>query len=184
MKLLLKRGLTCSVAKLDGPISMGQARWAKVIEELLQRVYTIVDIAGYTHIENDTPSAILSKNQVIVKGIDCRGHVMLDGVEGFADEESEHLLVISSWLLMKELGLTLRSLVEALPLPSVAAVLSGAQIGRAAHCLLRVLRQSKHNGIIDKTHMALLGVCERLLHANDPASHALVSEWLDEYLRR
>ena len=100
-----------------------------------------------------------------------------------------------SWIALKEICLSLASLVCELPLaddidddrkssdpedqfseapPRVdsqsqrgggggGGVLSRVQIKKIGDFLISVLIASKHNGVIDKSHEALLSCCERLL---------------------
>ena len=118
-----------------------------------------------------------------IEGVDCRGHVVVrgSGLDGLA----EHLIVVSSWLAIKEVALALGSWVKVAPLEGECGgvLLSLAQLQAVGSLLLSVLSHSLHNGVLENTHAALLQVCERLLSASEP-HRALVQGWLDALLQR
>ena len=135
-----------------------------------------------------------------VASVDCRGHVVLAGSE--LDGSSVHLIVVSSWLAIKEVCLLLGAWVKTCPLSlseaeaesgtekggggaagSRGSLLSVNDVQRIGGVFLSVLGHSKHNGVLENAHAGLLQVCERLL-SSDEVAYRIVCGWLDELMRR
>ena len=131
-----------------------------------------------------------------IASVDCRGHAVLAGSE--LDGSSAQLIVVSSWLTIKEVCLLLGAWVNTCPLSlsdaereasdsstagSGVSLLGVRDVRRIGGVFLSVLGHSKHNGVLENAHSGLLQVCERLLSLDEVAQR-VVGEWLEELMRR
>ena len=113
--------------------------------------------------------------------VDCRGHAVFNNLENFADQQSEQLVVVSSWLGVKETCYCLSHIVSSVPLMETS-ILSIADIDRIGEYFMKTLNQSKHSGVIDKARSSFMQVCERLYTTNNATYSGKVCEWLDKTL--
>ena len=103
------------------------------------------------------------------------------------DGFGEDLIVVSSWLAIREVALALGRWVQVAPihLPPVkgeaASLLTLEQLNHIGGLFLSILSHSKHNGVLENAHAGLLQVCERLLSLSD-ATYDLVHSWLTRLL--
>ena len=117
-----------------------------------------------------------------IDGVDCRGHVALKGSE--LDGLGSHLIVVSSWLAIKEVCLALGRWVQVAPIwgkGDRGSLFSMDQLNQIGGLFLAVLGNSKHNGVLENAHAGLLQLCERLLSSSD-ACYDLVRGWLERLL--
>lgn len=108
--------------------------------------------------------------------------------------QGEQLIVVSSWLGVKESCFCLAKLIENVPLPKLETdektsderndltMIRNDQIDEIGGFFLEVLQFTKHNGVIEKSHSAFMRVCRRLLNSNDEQIRGKVSKWLDVWL--
>eukprot|EP00755_Sulcionema_specki_P017458 Sspe_Gene.11271::Locus_3805_Transcript_1_1_Confidence_1.000_Length_6072::g.11271::m.11271 len=115
-------------------------------------------------------------------GVDCRGHAFYADRH---DDEGDRVVVINSWLAVKEACTLLADVLTTAPLAeggSAVEVLAVERVALSGAFLVSMSLESKHNGAIAKAAGALGRVCERLLRCRIPALHILPSQWLDRLL--
>ena len=180
------------------------SQWRAVVKEMLDTMMTVTHKSLQLHVhssnnnnnnKDDSTASSSSSSPPLdtpqVQGIDCRGHVVFEQTEATrALSEAERsyrsqLIVVSSWLAVKESSLALGS--------TVAAVLECERDGTRlvdpemvrsiGEHLLDVLLSSKHNGVIEKAHVAFLHLNQRLLASSDPVLRSLPPSWLDGLLK-
>ena len=171
------------------------------------------DGEGNVNGETQRPSTFIN--------MDCRGHIILPAKDGasseqtassgsggadaettttstsagsddFADQHGEQIVVVSSWLAVKEVALSLGEWVCTAPLPSGSASGSSAtssspfslaDLRSIGSLFFAILACSKHNGVLENAHEGLLGVCSALLESGCESLVSLVShEWLGTLL--
>ena len=141
------------------------------------------------------------EDEADIESVDCRGHFVLSHSQ--PNGSSAHLIVVSSWLTIKEVCLLLGAWINTCPLAlseaeaeakaagedsslcgsSRVSLLSVSDVQRVGGVFLSVLGHSKHNGVLENAHVGLLQVCERLLSSDDTA-YRVVNGWLEELMRR
>lgn len=128
---------------------------------------------------------------------DCRGHIILphenqgtstDNKTPVNSVFSTQLLVVSLWLGVKEVSLILGTAVELSPLPTTKESNDGLfnynQLLRIGELYFSILLSSKHNGVLEKSHIGFGLVCRRLLYSNHIFLHELVEFWLAQLLAK
>jgi len=106
---------------------------------------------------------------------------VFNNLENFADQQSEQLVVVSSWLGVKETCYCLSHIVSSVPLMKTS-ILSIADIDRIGEFFMKTLNQTKHSGVIDKARSSFMQLCERLYTTNNATYSGKVCEWLDKTL--
>ena len=132
--------------------------------------------------------------------VDCRGHVILED-ESMVDGQAEQIIVVGSWLIVKESSLFLAEAVAQWPLEHPltslsqgkedkgAYLLSFDSVKRIGNHLLTSLLTLKHMGAIASAGQAMYILCQRLYKVTmknvcGVEYRALPKEWLDNLLGR
>ncbi|KAG8384709.1 hypothetical protein BUALT_Bualt04G0146500 [Buddleja alternifolia] len=125
-------------------------------------------------------------------------------VTNFLEESKrpEQIVMVGSWLAMKEVSLLLGTIIRKVPLPTsdemgkvisnIAdesilpsdAILDIKQLETIGSHFLEVLLKMKHNGAIDKTRAGFTALCNRMLCSNDPRLCKLTESWMDQLMER
>ena len=130
--------------------------------------------------------------------VDCTGSTVIKGSIDQADDEN--VLVVASWLAVKEMSMLLAQMVALVPLvvsrPLVSVVLIGvvqeeqqgailgaAEVSRVADIFIHLLLSTKHNGAVEKAQLAFSALCERLLSSGATELYQLPTQWLTSLLR-
>lgn len=96
----------------------------------------------------------------------------------FCDQQTEQLIVVSSWLSMKEVCLTLAILVKY----CIPTLINIEDVEKIGDFLLRTLKNTQHCGVIEKAQNAFTSICISLLDQQQMSSSLIVSGFLDELL--
>ncbi|XP_043704566.1 thyroid adenoma-associated protein homolog [Telopea speciosissima] len=123
-------------------------------------------------------------------------------------KQSEQIVMVGSWLAMKEVSLLLGTIIRKIPLPSSAfsdstkhrepvceardvplvttsdAMLNIIQLEKIGNHFLEILLKMKHNGAIDKTRAGFTALCNRLLCSNDPRLCKMTESWMEQLMER
>ena len=164
--------------------------------------------SGHTaEAQGDRPSTFVN--------MDCRGHIILPasqqqqqqlhddqpegtstvgGGDDFADQYGEQIVVVSSWLAVKEVSLSLGEWVCTAPLPSstsaatsstsvsVSSPFTLADLRRIGSLFFAILSCSKHNGVLENSHEGFLAVVAALLEKHDATLSGIVGDWITQLL--
>jgi hypothetical protein len=133
--------------------------------------------------------------------VDCRGHMVMEDPEMVAGG-LEQRVIMGAWLLAKEAGAALASLLDRAPLPlgrggggareaglgedEPGAFVSSPVVARVGDLFLSALLRMKHIGGIHCTYEAFGDVCAALVRHGDrhPALGRLPGQWLSGLLSR
>ncbi|XP_042498155.1 thyroid adenoma-associated protein homolog [Macadamia integrifolia] len=123
-------------------------------------------------------------------------------------KQAEQVVMVGSWLAMKEVSLLLGTIIRKIPLPSCAssdstehgepvceaidvplvttsdAMLDIIQLEKIGNHFLEILLKLKHNGAIDKTRAGFTALCNRLLCSNDPRLCKMTESWMEQLMER
>ncbi|EPS68931.1 hypothetical protein M569_05834 [Genlisea aurea] len=144
-------------------------------------------------IVNDTESFLETSDEI--DSYDCYSQVG-------EMRSSEQILMVSSWLAMKEVSLLLGTIIRKVPLPGSVeataevsnlskidalnsdAMVSVRQLETIGSHFLEVLLKMKHNGAVDKTRAGFTALCNRLLCSNNPRLCQLTESWMELLMER
>ncbi|ETO16442.1 hypothetical protein RFI_20896, partial [Reticulomyxa filosa] len=103
-------------------------------------------------------------------GVDCRGHMQFSGLTDYSDQQSEQIIVVSSWLGVKEACWCLAQFVETCPLPKhdttekhIFYPMEKKHVVDVGKFFLQTLQTTCHSGVIEKSHIGFTLVCKELL---------------------
>ncbi|EKX50149.1 hypothetical protein GUITHDRAFT_135333 [Guillardia theta CCMP2712] len=95
----------------------------------------------------------------------------------------EQLLVVSCWLTLKEVALSVGMLVRVFQ-EEEERFLRREQIIESGNLLLDIIFSTLHNGAIEKARLGFQRLCQQLLRSQRSRVRFLPSEWLDRLLER
>eukprot|EP01063_Lacrimia_lanifica_P015331 TRINITY_DN22127_c0_g1_i1.p1 TRINITY_DN22127_c0_g1~~TRINITY_DN22127_c0_g1_i1.p1 ORF type:complete len:2172 (+),score=599.11 TRINITY_DN22127_c0_g1_i1:76-6591(+) len=154
------------------------AAWKELLSAIVEKVCAVCrhamrNVAGATtgEIDDFTPA-----------GVDCRGHAFFADRN---DEKSDRLVVVNSWLAVKEGCNLVAALITSAPLAAPGAaceVLPVDVIRHAGDVVIDVALRGKHNGVIAKASDALRTICHRTIRCRLAALHTLAAAWLEGLL--
>ncbi len=90
---------------------------------------------------------------------------MLDTDDTVADTEDEQIMVVSSWMCMREIVLSMGAWMLHVPLPcdGTDGLITMAQLHTMADMYMWILSATKHGGIIDKANIGWLQMTQALM---------------------
>eukprot|EP00898_Chlorokybus_atmophyticus_P008554 jgi/Chlat1/86/Chrsp1S03198 len=122
------------------------------------------------------------------------GHAETHGQEQSLSSIDAQTVLVASWLSVKEVSLVLGTMARKLPIQSLPAtgsaeggaswVLDLAQLKAMGELLVGVLLVLKHNGAVDKAHLGLAALCERLLQSGSAELSRLPAQWVGNLFER
>ncbi|CEM21233.1 unnamed protein product [Vitrella brassicaformis CCMP3155] len=127
--------------------------------------------------------------------IDCRGHPIMTRHDDTAADESaidmvneENVLVVGSWLSVKEVGETLMALLDWMPFcdseggGEEARLLTPSELDELGRQLLTLLVAVRHPGAMDRLAAAWTSLAQKLMCSGSVDLCHLPSTWLDTLL--
>ncbi|KAJ9452575.1 hypothetical protein DIPPA_15535 [Diplonema papillatum] len=176
LKSMVTVNRACGSASLQAGIVRHE--WRDTLVNLLRAVEQICsdamkNVAGATtgEVEEFAPA-----------GVDCRGHAFFADRH---DDEGDRLVVVNSWLAVKEGCGLISEIISTVPLAeegSPCEVLPAASVASAGQTLVQMALLSKHNGAIAKACSSLGVISHRTLRCRIPTLRGLPSQWLGDLL--
>lgn len=181
-------GLITDIASLSMRMHVPSHQFAQIVERLnpIQKQYGGILLEVPVSQQVDGASGPEAAEADFEEGdndddveVDCRGHAFVSH-GGESSTQQQRLMVVSSWLALKEISLLAGSVVRSAPLSNqtIMSVNDADSLGRVLLC---VLLNSKHNGVLENTYTGLLTICARLIDSGLVWS-ALVDTWLNELI--
>ena len=168
--------------KQTGTISLQECVVATDWKEYFSQLITTVSQICKDAMRNVAGSTSGDIDEHSPSGVDCRGHAFFADRN---DNEGDRLVVVNSWLAVKESCQLIALVIESVSLcepNSPCELLPVDVIAEAGHFLMIMGLQSKHNGAIAKSCEALLSVCRRVSRCRLGLLNSLPSKWLNELL--
>ena len=170
--------------------------WKKVVESIMKNIFEIGEISLILHTrdptEKDIENVIINNDNdknddVKLIGIDCRGHAQFsDNLKDYSDQQMEQMIVVSSWLGVKESCLCLAKFIQTCPLPKPSktnvVLLTIENIEKMGNFFLKTLKTTRHNGVMEKSHAGFTILCTHLLGSGTHILINIVNKWLNELL--
>ena len=168
---LVSLGATAAAAAAAGDAGYAarQTRWAELVRRTIQAVIALCtdamrnvagattgDIEGYSAGGQQAAAAAAAASGPA--GVDCRGHAFFADRN---DDSADRLVVVNSWLAVKEGSALITRLVLSAPMPS--PLLPARLVNECGLFLLNMGLQGKHNGVIAKAAEALGLITHRVI---------------------
>ena len=157
-------------------------RWRDLTNGLLECFYAVGEV-GLSALHGLTPE------KTVLRGGGGDDDEDEDEEQGDDDrlEGIDQLMTVSCWLAMKEVAITLGTLVRQLPFSvevavAPASLLTFEQVSAAGSFLLKMMFGTVHNGAMEKTRVGVLYVAETLLLHPSVKVQQLPLSWINDLL--